>query len=61
MREFKDSISGESSHVLSQGVQQPQTPVQPVAGQTPMASPAPIATPAPSQPAQAPVDPTPQP
>jgi sec-independent protein translocase protein TatA len=57
MREFKDSISGETSHMLGHGTQQPQAPVQPVAAQAP--APAPVAAPAP--PVQAPVEPTHQP
>jgi sec-independent protein translocase protein TatA len=62
MREFKDSISGEGNHVLSQTTQQPQAPQQPAAAQAPVAPPAaPAAAPAPSQqPAQAPAEPTPQ-
>jgi len=46
MREFKDSISGQSPPTISQNVQQPQAPAQPVATQAPAAAPAP-ATPAP--------------
>jgi sec-independent protein translocase protein TatA len=59
MREFKDSISGETTHTLTQQtVHQPQAPVQPVA-QAPVAQPAaPVAQPAP---AQVPAEPTPQP
>jgi len=53
MREFKDSISGETSHMLGQGGQQPPAPPQPVA-QAP--APAPVTTPAP--PVQAPVETT---
>jgi sec-independent protein translocase protein TatA len=57
MREFKDSISGESTPALTQSTQQPQTPPQPVATQAPAAVP----VPAPAQPVQAPVEqPTPQ-
>jgi sec-independent protein translocase protein TatA len=52
MREFKDSISGETSHMLNQSTQQPQAPPQPAAAQAP----APVA--APVQPVQAPVEPT---
>ncbi|HUB75385.1 MAG TPA: twin-arginine translocase TatA/TatE family subunit [Solirubrobacteraceae bacterium] len=58
MREFKDSISGDSSHAhtLAQSTQQPQAVAQPVA-QAPAQQPAPVA---PAQPAQAPAEPTPQ-
>jgi sec-independent protein translocase protein TatA len=60
MREFKDSISGQSPTTISQSVQQPQAPVQqPVAAAAPVAAPA-----APAAPVQAaaPVEsaPTPQ-
>jgi len=67
MREFKDSLSGDSSHMLSQSAQQPQAPVQPVAAQAPApAPPQPVATPTPEpapdpqaqQPAQAQPEPT---
>jgi sec-independent protein translocase protein TatA len=58
MREFKDSISGQSAPMLSQSAQQPQTPPQPVAAQAPVAEPAPVA--APAVPAAAPVEQTPQ-
>jgi len=57
MREFKDSISGQSSPMLSQTAQQPQTPPQPVAAQAPVAEPAPVGAPAPAAP---PVEQTPQ-
>jgi sec-independent protein translocase protein TatA len=62
MREFKDSISGDSSTpALTQATQTAQVPAQPVA-QAPVGAPAsPAATPqAPvaPQPAQAPVEPT---
>jgi sec-independent protein translocase protein TatA len=63
MREFKDSISGQSAPMLSQTAQQPQTPPQPVAAQAPVAQPAPVAVAAPAPaapPAQAPVEQTPQ-
>ncbi len=58
MREFKDSISGQSTPTLTQPVQQPQ-PAQPVATQ---AAPAPAPTQAAAAPAvpQAPVEQTPQ-
>ena len=56
MREFKDSISGESNRpTLSQTIQQPQAPAQPAA-QAP-AQPA-VQAPAAAPPAQAPVEPT---
>ena len=57
MREFKDSISGESKPTLTQSIQeQPQAPVQPVATQAPVAAPVPVAAPAPvAPPAPAPV------
>jgi sec-independent protein translocase protein TatA len=65
MREFKDSISGQSPTTISQSVQQPQAPVQqPVAAAAPVATPAPVApAPVAAPPAQAPVEsaPTPQP
>ena len=51
MREFKDSISGDTAR-LTQTTQQPQAPPQPAAAQAP----APVA--APVQPVQAPVEPT---
>ncbi len=55
MREFKDSISGESKPELTQSAQQqPQAPPQPAAAQVPAAADAL----APAQPAQAPVEPT---
>jgi sec-independent protein translocase protein TatA len=52
MREFKDSISGETSHMLGQSTQQPQPPVQPVAAQQPTAQ-APAPQPTVQQAAQA--------
>jgi sec-independent protein translocase protein TatA len=62
MREFKDSISGETKQpAITPAVQQPQEPVQ-----TPVATPAPVAHPAPqpigaqapvAQPAPPPVEP----
>jgi sec-independent protein translocase protein TatA len=52
MREFKDSISGDSTPTLTQGAQQ-QQPAQPAAVQTP----APVQTPAAAPPAT-PVEPT---
>jgi sec-independent protein translocase protein TatA len=56
MREFKDSISGDSTPTLTQTTQQP---AQPVAAQAP-AQPAAADTqvPASAQPTQAPVEPT---
>jgi len=73
MREFKDSISGQSAPMLSQTPQQPQAPPQPVATQAPVAQPAPVAAQAPAwqppaqpvppaaaPPAQAPVESAPQ-
>jgi sec-independent protein translocase protein TatA len=60
MREFKDSISGETSHMLGQSSQQPPAPPQPVAAQAP--APAPVSAPVPAAaqaPAvQAPAEPT---
>ena len=51
MREFKDSISGETSHMLGQGNQPPQAPVQPVAAHAPAPAPAqPLGAQAPAQP-----------
>jgi sec-independent protein translocase protein TatA len=55
MREFKDSISGDSTPTLTQNTQQQAAP-QPVAAQAPVATPQPVV----AQPAQAPVEPTPQ-
>ena len=60
MREFKDSISGQSAPTISQSVTQPQAPPQPVAAaQAPVVQPAPAAQPAPvaAPPAQAPAEP----
>jgi sec-independent protein translocase protein TatA len=53
MREFKDSITGESKQpTLTQAVQQPEpTPAPPAAAQAPPAA-------APAPPAQSPVEPT---
>jgi sec-independent protein translocase protein TatA len=48
MREFKDSISGETQR-LTQTTQQPQAPAQPLATQAPVV-----------EPVQAPVEQTPQ-
>jgi sec-independent protein translocase protein TatA len=62
MREFKDSISGETP-MLTQSTQQPQPPAQAVATQVPVAAPAPAPTQvaaAPPAPAQVPVEPTQQ-
>jgi sec-independent protein translocase protein TatA len=56
MREFKDSISGQATPTISQSVQQPQAPAQPVATQAPAAQPVPVAAP----PAQAPAEPAQQ-
>jgi sec-independent protein translocase protein TatA len=53
MREFKDSISGDSTQALTQTTQQPQAPAQAVAQPSVVA--APEAAP---QPAAAPVEPT---
>lgn len=63
MREFKDSISGESTPTLTQSTEQPQAPAQPVAAQAPVATtPPPVAVPAPAvaPPVQAPAEPTPR-
>jgi sec-independent protein translocase protein TatA len=49
MREFKDSVSGESKPALTQSTQQPQ-PVAPAAAAAPATAPA--------QPAPTPVEPT---
>jgi len=60
MREFKDSISGDSRPTISQSAQQQPAPPQPVAAQAPVAgppaAPAPAAqgAPAPAEPAQQP-------
>jgi sec-independent protein translocase protein TatA len=52
MREFKDSISGDSKPALTQATQQPEAPAaQPAAAQAP--APAPVAAPA-----SAPAEPT---
>jgi sec-independent protein translocase protein TatA len=62
MREFKDSVSG-NTPMLTQSTQQPQAPAQqPVPAQAPVATQAPVAAQAPAvaQPVQAPVEPTPQ-
>jgi len=70
MREFKDSISGESKPALTQSTQQPPAPAQPAGAQAPApaqpavvqapapAQPAAAQAPAPAPPAQAPVEPT---
>jgi len=56
MREFKESISGESSMpAITQATQQPQAPAQPV-----VAQPAPVAQPVATQATEAPAQPTPQ-
>jgi sec-independent protein translocase protein TatA len=57
MREFKDSISGDTAR-LTQTTQQPQAPAQPLATQAPVATPAPVAVevPAAAPPVQAPVE-----
>jgi sec-independent protein translocase protein TatA len=55
MREFKDSISGDSTPTLTQSTEQQAVP-QPVAAQAPVATPQPAV----AQPAQAPGEPTPQ-
>ncbi|MGP0101661.1 MAG: twin-arginine translocase TatA/TatE family subunit, partial [Solirubrobacteraceae bacterium] len=59
MREFKDSISGDTPR-LTQTTQQPQVPAQPVATQAPVATPAPeaVQVPVAAPPAQAPVEQT---
>jgi sec-independent protein translocase protein TatA len=57
MREFKDSISGDSRPTISQSAQQPPAPPQPVAAQAPVAAPP---APAPAQGAQAPAEPAQQ-
>jgi sec-independent protein translocase protein TatA len=60
MREFKDSISGQSGPSLTQSVvQQPQAPAQPVAAQAPVVAPAPVAAPV-AVAEQAPVEQTPR-
>jgi sec-independent protein translocase protein TatA len=51
MREFKDSISGDSTPTLTQSAQQPQAPVQPAAPAQPVAA---------QTPAEAPVESSPQ-
>jgi sec-independent protein translocase protein TatA len=55
MREFKDSISGETPR-LTQTTQQPQAPAQPLATQAPVAAPVPEAVQVPAAPVQAPVE-----
>jgi sec-independent protein translocase protein TatA len=58
MREFKDSISGETPR-LTQTTQQPQAPAQPIAAQAPVAAPAPaeaVQVPVAAPPVQAPVE-----
>ncbi|MGA2454497.1 MAG: twin-arginine translocase TatA/TatE family subunit [Solirubrobacteraceae bacterium] len=66
MREFKDSISGETHPTITQSAQQPPAPAQPMAAQVPVAAPvasAPEAVPAPqaaAAPVQAPVEPAQQ-
>ncbi len=61
MREFKDSISGEArtNPTITQSVQQPQAPAQPVVAQAPVAAPAAVPA-APVQGAQAPAEPAQQ-
>jgi sec-independent protein translocase protein TatA len=60
MREFKDSVSGESKPALPQTTQQPQAPTQTAAAaQAPPAPVAPASAPAPV-PTQAPAEPTQQ-
>ena len=63
MREFKDSISGDSRPTISQSAQQPAPP-QPVAAQAPVTAQAPVAAPpaapAPAQGTQAPAEPAQQ-
>jgi sec-independent protein translocase protein TatA len=55
MREFKDSISGETPR-LTQTTQQPQAPAQPLATQAPVAASVPEAVQVPAAPVQAPVE-----
>jgi sec-independent protein translocase protein TatA len=57
MREFKDSISGETQR-LTQTTQQPQAPAQPLATQAPVAVPVAeaVQVPAAAPPVQAPVE-----
>jgi sec-independent protein translocase protein TatA len=55
MREFKDSISGETPR-LTQTTAQPQAPAQPLATQAPVAAPVPEAVQVPAAPVQAPVE-----
>jgi sec-independent protein translocase protein TatA len=55
MREFKDSISGQTP-TITQSVQQPQAPAQPAAAEAPVAPPVPGTGP----PAQAPAERAPQ-
>jgi sec-independent protein translocase protein TatA len=52
MREFKDSVSGDTKQpTLNQSVQQPQPPMtQPTAAPQPVATPPPVAAPAPAEP-----------
>lgn len=54
MREFKDSVSGESKPTLTETTQPPPQPAQPPAAQVPAAAQAPT----PAQPAAAPAEPT---
>jgi len=56
MREFKDSVSGESKPTVSQTSQLPPAPAEPAVAQAPVAAQAPAA----AQPVQAPAEPTPQ-
>ncbi len=58
MREFKDSISGDSTPTLTQTTQQPQAPAQPVVAQAPVSSPAPAAAQVPAAAQPAPVEQT---
>jgi sec-independent protein translocase protein TatA len=61
MREFKDSISGESHPTITQTAQQPPAPAQPVAAPVPAnASAQPVAQPVAAAPESAPAEPTPQ-
>jgi sec-independent protein translocase protein TatA len=57
MREFKDSISGETQR-LTQTTQQPQAPAQPLATQAPVATPVAetVQVPVAAPPVQAPVE-----
>jgi sec-independent protein translocase protein TatA len=49
MREFKDSISGDTPALTQHTQQQPQAPAPPVATQAPTPAPVPVAAQAPAQ------------